>query len=54
MNNVFKLFVLLGALWSVDAIAFGGRYSKAVWEDGNEHGQTVQYEIRDWFKRIGI
>jgi hypothetical protein len=50
MNNVFKLFVLLGA----DAIAFGGRYSKAVWEDGNEHGQTVQYEIRDWFKRIGI
>jgi len=54
MNKVFKLFVLLGALWAVDAIAFGGRYSRAVLEDGNEHGQTVQYEIRDWFKRIGI
>jgi hypothetical protein len=54
MGRFLKLIVLIGVLCVVDAIAFGGRYSTAIWEQANYEGQTVQYAIQGWFKRIGI
>ena len=54
MGTFFKLIVLIGALWLVDALAFGGRYGMAIQEQANYQGQTVRYEIRDWFKGIGL
>jgi hypothetical protein len=54
MGRFLKLIVLTGALWAIDVVAFGGRYSAAVWQDANDQGQAVQYDILDWFKRIGI
>ena len=54
MGRFLKLFVLIGTLWAIDAVAFSGRYRAVVWQEANDQGQTVQYDIRDWFKRIGI
>ena len=54
MGRFLKLFVLIGTLWAIDVVTFGGRYRAAVFEEGNYAGQTVQYEILDWFKGIGI
>jgi hypothetical protein len=54
MGNFLNLIILVGILWVVDAVAFGGRYSAGVWEQARYEGPTVQYGIRDWFKRIGI
>ena len=54
MGKFLNLIILIGILWVVDAVAFDRRYSTAVWEQAHYEGQTVQYGIRDWFKRIGI
>jgi hypothetical protein len=54
MSTFIKLIVLIGALWALDVVAFGGRYSASVWQDASDQGQAVQYDIQDWFKRIGI
>lgn len=42
MDRFIKLIVLIGALWAIDVVAYGGRYSTAVWEQANYEGQTVQ------------
>jgi hypothetical protein len=54
MGTFLKLIVFIGALWLVDALAFGGRYRIAIQEQAIYQGQTVRYEIRDWFKGIGL
>jgi hypothetical protein len=54
MRNFLILIVLIGMLWTVDVFAFGGRYSTAVWQEGNYQGQTVRYGIRDWLKTLGL
>jgi hypothetical protein len=54
MGKFLKLIVLIGVLWALDLVAYGGRYSSAVLEQANYQGQMVQYDIQDWFKRIGI
>ena len=54
MSNFFKLLLLVGALWAVDAVAFDGRYSNAISQQAKYQGQMVRYEIRDWFTRMGI
>ena len=45
MGNFLKLIVFIGALWAADAIAFGGRYSTAVWEEAKDQGQQVRYQV---------
>ena len=45
MGHFLKLIVFIGALWAADAIAFGGRYSTAVWEDAQDQGQQVRYQV---------
>ena len=45
MGNFIKLTVFIGALWAIDAIAFGGRYSAAVWDEANDQGQQVRYQV---------
>lgn len=54
MGRFLKLIVLIGALWALDVVIYGGRYSSSVWEQANYQGQMVRYDIKDWFKRIGI
>ena len=41
MGKFLNLFILIGILWVVDAVAFDGRYSTAVWEQAHYEGQTV-------------
>ena len=41
MGTFFKLIVLIGALWLVDALAFGGRYGMAIQEQANYQGQRL-------------
>jgi len=45
MSNFFKLIVFIGALWATDAVAFGGRYSSAVWQEAKDQGQQVRYQV---------
>jgi hypothetical protein len=45
MGNFLKLIVFIGALWVVDAMTFGGRHSAAVWEEANDQGQQVRYQV---------
>lgn len=54
MGKFLKLTILIGALWALDMVVYKGRYSSAAWEQANYHGQMVQYDIQDWFRRIGI
>jgi hypothetical protein len=54
MRKFFHLAVLIVALWTIDLLAYGGYYSSTVLEQASYQGQMVQYNIQDWFKRIGI
>ena len=54
MRSFLILIVLIGTLWAIDVFAFGGRYSKAVWQEANYQGETVRYGIRDWLNKLGL
>jgi hypothetical protein len=45
MGHFLKMIVFIGALWAIDAITFGGRYSAAVWEEATDQGQQVRYQV---------
>jgi hypothetical protein len=52
MGIFLKLIVFIGALWVVDAIAFGGRYSAAVWQGANDQGQQVRYQVDSLISKV--
>lgn len=54
MGNFLKLIVVIGVLWALDVGVNDGRYSSALWKQASYQGQSVQYEIQDWFRQIGI
>jgi hypothetical protein len=54
MRSFLILIVLIGALAAIDAIAYGGRYRTAVWQEANYQGQMVRYGIQNWLKGLGL
>jgi hypothetical protein len=54
MRSFLILSVLIGTLWTIDAVAFGGRYSTAVWQEANYQGQKFNYEVQYWLKKNGL
>ena len=45
--------VLLGvlAVLALDAVAFGGRYRQAAWNEAKKQGAQINYEIDSWIRR---
>ena len=54
MRSFRILIVLIGMLWLIDAIAFGGRYSTAVWQEASYQGQQFRYEVQYQFRKLGL
>jgi len=54
MRSFLMLILLIGALWAIDAIAFGGEYSTAIWQEANYQGQKLNYELQYTFRKLGL
>jgi hypothetical protein len=54
MSNFLILIVLIGMLWAVDVFAFGGRYSTAVWQEGNYQAKQLDTEFEIGSKHLAF
>ena len=54
MRGFLVLTVLIGALWAIDTVGYGGRFSRAAWLEAKYHGQKTNYEVRYWLKKVGL
>jgi hypothetical protein len=54
MRSLIILAVLIGTLLAIDALAFGGRYRTAAWQEANYQGQQFNYEIQYRLRRSGL
>lgn len=52
MNRFLSLAVLVGALWAIDAYAFRGRYSNAVWEEVNQEAHMFNNSVQYFLRKI--
>jgi hypothetical protein len=48
------ILVVIGALCATDRLAFGGRYSSAVWADAQYRGQLFSYDVKQWLRAKGL
>lgn len=51
MRNLVFVFVLIGAAWVADQVAFDGRYSSAVWLEAKHEGQQLKQDVDYWIRR---
>jgi hypothetical protein len=51
MRGFIILAIVVCILWALDAYAFNGRYSQAVWKDASDQGQIFSDGIQNWLKQ---
>jgi hypothetical protein len=51
MRVALVLLGVLTAVLALDAVAFGGRYRQAAWDEAKRQDTQIDYEIQYWMRR---
>jgi hypothetical protein len=54
MRRFVVLTAMIAGLWAVDAIAFHGQYSNALWHQATYQGQSFRYAIDRGLRRLNF
>jgi len=54
MRALLVLTVLIGASWTIDNLAFNGRYSEAAWQEAKYRGAQFNSEIGSLLEKFGF
>jgi hypothetical protein len=52
MRVFVRLAIVVCALWAIDRYAFGGLYRQALWQEAQNQGQILYYDLRRFLRRV--
>jgi hypothetical protein len=54
MRVIVRLAIVVCALWAIDEYAFAGFYRQALWQETQNQGQILYYDLRRFLRKVSF